>query len=45
MRLFLEETPRMADHGFWTYAQRDPLSEFRREAYEMFEELTRSIRG
>jgi preprotein translocase subunit SecA len=26
------------------YAQRDPLTEFRREAFDMFEELTRSIR-
>jgi preprotein translocase subunit SecA len=26
------------------YAQRDPLSEYRREAYSMFEEMTRSIR-
>ncbi len=26
------------------YAQRDPLTEYRREAYEMFEELTRSIK-
>jgi preprotein translocase subunit SecA len=27
------------------YAQRDPLTEYRREAYEMFEELTASIRS
>jgi preprotein translocase subunit SecA len=27
------------------YAQRDPLVEYQREAYEMFEELTDSIRG
>ena len=26
------------------YAQRDPLTEYRREAFDMFEELTRSIR-
>jgi preprotein translocase subunit SecA len=26
------------------YAQRDPITEYRREAYEMFEELTASIR-
>ncbi len=26
------------------YAQKDPLTEYRREAYEMFEELTASIR-
>ena len=26
------------------YAQRDPLTEYRREAFDMFEELTQSIR-
>jgi preprotein translocase subunit SecA len=26
------------------YAQRDPLTEYRREAFEMFEEMTRAIR-
>jgi preprotein translocase subunit SecA len=28
-----------------SYAQKDPLTEYRREAFDMFEELTQSIRG
>ena len=27
------------------YAQKDPLTEYQREAYDMFQELTESIRG
>jgi preprotein translocase subunit SecA len=30
--------------GLRAYGQRDPLLEYKREAYEMFEELTRSLR-